>query len=98
VIYLSKYFRGRVAERQRKPEDAEPAYRAAVAAWPHAQSAAMSLAALLFLDDRRAEAQELAGAMLAANPAPIDPWREYVHADNRFWPILIRKLREEILK
>ena len=98
VIYLSKYFRGRLAERQQKGESAEAAYRAAVAAWPHGQSATMSLASLLFLDGRRAEAQELAGAMLAADPAPNDPWREYVHADNRFWPILIRKLREEILK
>jgi hypothetical protein len=52
----------------------------------------------LFQNGRRAEAQELAASMLEANPQPIDPWREYVHADNRFWPLLIGKLRAEILK
>jgi len=98
VIYLVKYFRGRLAEKQRKNDDAEFAYRGAVAAWPHAQAATISLASLLFQDGRRVEAQELAGAMLQANPQPIDPWREYVHADDRFWPILIRKLRDEILR
>lgn len=98
VIYLSKYFRGRIAERQQKSDEAETAYRAAVAAWPHGQSATMSLASLLFRAGRRADAQELTGAMFAVNPPAIDPWREYVHADFRFWPILIRKLREEILK
>jgi tetratricopeptide (TPR) repeat protein len=98
VIYLVKYFRGRIAESQRRTEDAVSAYRGAVAAWPRAQSATLSLASLLFQNGRRAEAQELAASMLEANPQPIDPWREYVHADNRFWPLLIGKLRAEILK
>jgi predicted Zn-dependent protease len=73
-------------------------YRAAVAAWPRAQSATLSLASLLFQGGRRAEAQELAASMLEASPQPIDPWKEYVHADNRFWPLLIGKLRTEIQK
>ena len=98
VIYLVKYFRGRIAESQRRNEDALEAYRAAVAAWPRAQSATLSLASLLFQNGRRAEAQSLAAAMLEANPQPIDPWKEYVHADNRFWPLLVGKLRAEILK
>ena len=98
VIYLVKYFRGRIAEAQRRNDDALEAYRAAVAAWPRAQSATLSLASVLFQTGRRAEAQELAAAMLEANPRPVDPWREYVHADNRFWLLLIGKLRTEILK
>ena len=98
VIYLVKYFRGRIAESERRNDDAVDAYRAAVAAWPGAQSATLSLASLLFQNGRRAEAQELAASMLEANPRPVDPWREYVHADNRFWPLLIGKLRAEILK
>jgi hypothetical protein len=36
--------------------------------------------------------------MLAANPRPVDPWRTYIHADDRFWPQLIARLRQEILK
>ena len=98
VIYLVKYFRGRIAEAQRNNEDAMQEYRAAVAAWARAQSATLSLASLLFQGGRRAEAQELAASMLDANPQPIDPWKEYVHADNRFWPLLIGKLRTEIRK
>ena len=98
VIYLVKYFRGRIAESQRRNDDALEAYRAAVAAWPRAQSATLALASLLFQNGRRAEAQGLAAAMLEANPQPIDPWKEYVHADNRFWPLLVGKLRAEILK
>ncbi|HVQ41913.1 MAG TPA: tetratricopeptide repeat protein, partial [Vicinamibacterales bacterium] len=98
VIYLVKYFRGRIAESQRRNVEALDAYRGAVAAWPRAQSATLALASLLFQSGRRAEAQELAAAMLEANPRPADPWREYVHADNRFWPLLVGKLRAEILK
>ena len=98
VIYLVKYFRGRIAEAQRRNVEAIDAYRGAVAAWPRAQSATLALASVLFQMGRRAEAQELAASMLEANPRPADPWREYVHADNRFWPLLIGKLRTEILK
>ena len=49
-------------------------------------------------DGRRAEAQALAVAMLNARPQPPDPWREYVHADDRFWPQLIGRIRAEIRK
>jgi len=98
VIYLAKYFRGRIAEAQQQNDQALEAYRAAVAAWPRAQSATLSLASLLFQAGRRAEAHALTASMLDANPPPVDPWREYVHADNRFWPLLIGKLRGEILK
>jgi len=98
VIYLVKYFRGRIAEAQRQNDEALAAYRGAVAAWPRAQSATLSLASLLFQAGRRAEAQDLARTMFEANPPATDPWREYVHADNRFWPLLLGKLRSEILK
>ena len=74
----------------------EADYRGAVAAVPHAQSATLALAALAVRDGRRAEAQALAVAMLDARPQPADPWREYVHADDRFWPQLIARLRAEI--
>ncbi len=96
VIHLARLFTGRTRERQRRPDDARDAYRRAVAAWPHAQAATMSLASLLFGEGRRAEAQALAGAMLAARPPAVDPWRGFVHADDRFWPQLVGGLRAEI--
>jgi predicted Zn-dependent protease len=87
-----------VHEQRRRYEDAEKAYRGAVAAVPHAQSATIALAALAFRDGRRAEAQQLVRDMLAADPPPPDPWRGFVHADDRFWPTLVGKLRAEIAR
>ena len=95
VIYLARLYSGRALERQNRRGQALDAYRGAVAAWPRGQAATLSLASLLFQAGRRSEAQELTGAMFA-EPVPADPWREYVHADDRFWPLLIGKLREGI--
>ena len=92
VVYVASYIRGRIAESQRRPEQARVAYERSVTAYPHGQSATVALAALLFRDGLRAEAQALTGAMFAADPLPPDPWREYVHADDRFWPMLVEKL------
>lgn len=96
VIFLARYFRGQAHEQQRDVDDAEEAYRGAVAAVPNAQSATVALASLIFRDDRRAEAQRLIRDMLAADPRPLDPWRGFVHADDRFWPQLIARLRWEL--
>jgi tetratricopeptide (TPR) repeat protein len=98
VIFLARYFSAQAFERAGRSEEAEEAYRAAAAAVPHAQSATIALASLAMRDGRRAEAQHLVAGMLAASPRPLDPWRAYVHADDRFWPQLIGRLRAEILK
>ncbi|HUF47438.1 MAG TPA: hypothetical protein VMM93_06435 [Vicinamibacterales bacterium] len=97
VIFLARYFTAQIHERERRASRAEAAYRGAAAAVPHAQSATIALAALVFRDGRRAEAQDLVARMLAAEPPPADPWRTFVHADDRFWPYLIARLRQEIL-
>jgi hypothetical protein len=31
-------------------------------------------------------------------PPPVDPWRTYADADDRFWPELRDRLRAEIVK
>jgi tetratricopeptide (TPR) repeat protein len=97
VIFLARYFKGQALEETKRLDAAVRAYRGAAAAVPHAQSASVALAALLFRMDRRAEAQRIAGEMLHAQPAPVDPWRAYVHADDRFWPQLIARVRAGIL-
>lgn len=97
VVFLARYFKGQALERL-NPREAEVAYRGAVAAVPHAQSATMALAALIARDGRRAEAHRLVRDMLTADPRPADPWRSYVHADDRFWPQLIARLRAEIVR
>jgi hypothetical protein len=98
VVFLVNYFRGQLFEQQRSIRRAEEAYRRAVAAVPQAQSATMALAALVFRDGRRTESHQLVKEMLAAEPTPLDPWRAYVHADDRFWPQLVGRLRAEIIK
>jgi tetratricopeptide (TPR) repeat protein len=98
VIYLARYFRAQLLEGQNKLDDAQAAYRGAAAAWPNGQAATTALAASLFRDGKRAEAYELADAMLDAPDPLFDPWREYVHADDRFWPLLIGKLRAGIVR
>jgi tetratricopeptide (TPR) repeat protein len=96
VVFLARYFKAQIFERQRRVDQAEAAYRGAVSAIPHAQSATVALAALIVRDGRRSEAHRLVRDMFAANPAPADPWRGYIHADDRFWPQLIARLRLEI--
>jgi tetratricopeptide (TPR) repeat protein len=98
VVYLARFFRGQLLQQQGRVKDAEAAYRGAVAAVPHAQSATLALAALLAGDGRRAEAQRLVQQMLAVSPPPRDPWRGFVHADDRFWPQIVARLRAEILR
>jgi Flp pilus assembly protein TadD len=96
LLYLARYFKGAALERKRRPVEAERAYRDALAAVPRAQSASLSLSSLLFRSDRRAEASSLVDEMFAAKPTPVDPWRQYITADDRFWPQLITRLRSEI--
>jgi hypothetical protein len=92
LVYLASYFRGQAHQRADQTADAEAAYLRALAAVPRGQSASIALSALLFQIDRRAEGSELVEAALLA-PMPIDPWREYARADDRFWPRLIAQLR-----
>lgn len=98
LVYLARLFRGRALEALKRPKDAEVAYRSAVATMPGAQAAATALAGLLSADGKRLEAQQLIGRTLSTKPMPDDPWRVYVHGDDRHWPYLIARLRKEILR
>lgn len=96
VLYLARYFRGQALERLDQSTPAEAAYRGAVEAVPHAQTATFALAALLVQRGARSEAATLVDESLSTTPRPADPWRTYAEADDRFWPELITKLRAEI--
>ena len=98
VVYLTRYFAGQLHQADGGAEKAEAAYRGAVAAMPGAESASIALASLVFRDGRRSEAQHLIRTVLDAAPRVRDPWRAYVHADDRFWPRLIARLRTEIAR
>ena len=98
LIYLARVFAGQAHEVMKHPADAERSYRGALKVVPNAQTASFALAALLFRSDRPAEASRITESALSAQPLPVDPWREYGAADNRFWPVLIGRLREAIAR
>ena len=98
LIYLARFFSGQAYEAFVRPVDAERAYRGALKTIPHAQTASFALAALLFRSNQPAEAAQITESALSALPQPVDPWREYGAADNRFWPVLIARLRESIAR
>lgn len=95
VVHLARFYRGQILLRQKREDAALEAFRGAVAARPGAQSASVILAELLFKAGNRTEAQQLMAAVLANSPAG-DPYLEYGHADDRFWPELLARLRREI--
>jgi tetratricopeptide (TPR) repeat protein len=92
VVYLARYFTAQVFEVRGREADAMRAYGRALATVPHAQSAALPFAALLFKADRRADAYAVVEGALGASPLPADPWRGYADADDRFWPVLLARL------
>jgi tetratricopeptide (TPR) repeat protein len=96
VTFLAHYFEGQALERLRRPDDAEASYRAALVVVPRAQSASFSLAALVAARGARAEAAGLVAGSISVAPRPVDPWRVYGDADDRFWPARIAELREKI--
>ena len=96
VMYLAHFFTGRMSEASGRQDEAADAYRRALAAMPHVQSATMALAAQLFLDEKPGEAYQLLNASLTEKPRTPDPWRLFGYGDYRFWPDLIGQLRERI--
>lgn len=96
LLYLSRYFSGRVLDQAKRPADAERAYRTALMIIPRAQSASVALAAALARRGARTEAAAIIEDHLAARPQPVDPWRIYAHGDDRFWPELVAHVRQEI--
>ena len=99
VIYIAAHFKGWIYERKNDVARATAAFRSAVAAWPEGgQVAATSLATRLFRDGKRLDAQALAERVVNTAQPAFDPWRELVHADDRFWPTLVRRLRAEIVR
>jgi hypothetical protein len=95
VLYLARLFRGQAFLRLQQEDNAMQALRGAVAVRPGMQSASVLLAELLIKNDLRAEAQTLMAAVLAG-AGSYEPFLEYAHADDRFWPQLIAKIRAEI--
>ena len=91
IAFMSDLLTGWSWEADRRPADAESAYRAALAVHPHARSASTLLAALLVATDRRAEAATLMDAVLKG--AGSDPWQDFWESDGLRWPACLAELR-----
>jgi tetratricopeptide (TPR) repeat protein len=94
IVYLSHLFRGRALERLDRDAEAVDAYRAAVAAVPGAQTAALALAAALVKVGQRTAAADIAQQSVIM-PAQ-DPWFFYGKTSTRRWPALLDALREAL--
>ncbi|MCR4373695.1 MAG: hypothetical protein NUW22_02485 [Acidobacteria bacterium] len=97
VAFLHRLFTGHSLTALGRHADAIAAYREAVRRVPAAQSARVSLMNTLLLTGKtedRVEAEALAETIQTDRSSITDPWRTYWQGDYRFYPGLMRQLRE----
>ena len=98
VTHLVYLFRGQAKLRQKDAASGVEALETALAIWPGAQTASMMLADQLLKADRWSDAQRVMARMLAPEARRVDPAIELSHADDRFWPDHIARLRARIAR
>jgi VWFA-related protein len=91
--YLSHLVRGKILQALGRSDDAAASFRAALAAWPGAQSARVALMTLLVNRGDREAAGTLADAAQTAADDQYDPWWTYWLGDFRAYPALLDRLR-----
>jgi tetratricopeptide (TPR) repeat protein len=92
--YFASLVRGQVLRASGRLDEAGDAYRAALAAWPGAQSSQVALMTLSLGRGNREEAGALAEAIQMAPVDQYDPWWTYWLGDFRAYPAVLEKLRE----
>jgi VWFA-related protein len=91
--YLTELVRGQILRALGRSDEAVAAFRAALAAWPGAQSARVSLMTLLVNRGDREGAATLAEAAQTASAEDFDPWWTYWLGDYRAYPAMLDRLR-----
>jgi tetratricopeptide (TPR) repeat protein len=94
VRYFTHLVRGQLLRGGGKPDEAAAAFKAALDAWPGAQSARVALMTLQVSRGNRAEAAALAEEIQTAPTDQYDPWWTYWLGDYRVYPAILGKLRE----
>ena len=94
--YWHHLFRGRALDTLARTQDAVDAYKAALALYPHAQSAGVGLAIALMRLDRGAEADQVARSIREGGGDASDPWLHYPRGDDRFAGRWIDSLRTTV--
>ena len=92
--YFAQLVRGQLLRASGRLDDAAAAFRAALVAWPGAQSARVALMTLSMSRGNREEAAALAEAVQMAAVDQYDPWWTYWLGDYRAYPSVLDKLRE----
>jgi len=95
LVYLTHLFRGQALDHLDRFDQSVDAYRAAAAAVPGAQTAAIALAVALARTGAHDEAVRVA-ARATRNSSTSDPFITYGTGDFRSWPELIGRLREAV--
>jgi VWFA-related protein len=93
VRYFAELTRGQILRALGRSDEALAAFRAALAAWPNAQSARVSLMTLLLSRGDREGAGALAEAAQTASDDEFDPWWTYWLGDFRAYPAILDRLR-----
>ena len=92
--YFTHLIRGQLLRGAGRPDEAAAAFRAALQAWPGAQSARVALMTLQVVRGNRDEAAALAEEVQVAPTDQYDPWWTYFLGDFRIYPAIRGKLRE----
>jgi VWFA-related protein len=93
VRYFAELTRGQILRALGRSDEAVAAFRAALAAWPGAQSARVSLMTLLLSRGDRDGAGALAEAAQTGADDEFDPWWTYWLGDFRAYPAILERLR-----
>lgn len=94
--YLTHLFRGQAHAQLGQLDDAAREFGAALTLRPGAQSASMALAAQLFRNGERGEADRIVAALLDEAEGAPDPWWTYWPADYRHAPRLLAAMRDAL--
>jgi VWFA-related protein len=92
--YFTHLVRGQLLRGSGRPDEAAAAFRAALEAWPGAQSARVALMTLQVVRGNRDEAAALADEVQVAPADQYDPWWTYLLGDYRLYPAILTRLRE----
>jgi tetratricopeptide (TPR) repeat protein len=93
--YLQQLFIGHVLAALDRPDDAQAAFRGALAVMP-AQSARVALMNTLLLQGDHRGAEAIAEQIQSANSTTLDPWTMYWQGQYRLYPMAMARLRELI--
>jgi hypothetical protein len=94
IVYLRALFRGHVLTALKRPDEAEAAFRLAIATLPASQSARVALMNARLLGGARDEAQAIAEEIQKEPRAALDPWWMYWQGQYRFAAPAMSRVRE----